>query len=64
MPVQNITTCTFGDPDEKTLYVTTARAEASPLDRLAGGLFAMRTEVTGQAENRFLVFGAGRFKRA
>jgi sugar lactone lactonase YvrE len=58
MPVQNITTCTFGDADRKTLYVTTASIEAPPHDRLAGGLFAIRTEVQGQAENRFAIFEA------
>jgi len=57
MPVQNITTCTLGDADRKTLYVTTATVEAPPGDRLAGGLFAIRTEVEGQPENRFAIFG-------
>src|SRR5437667_8070381 len=28
MPVKNITTCTFGGPDRKTLYVTTASIQA------------------------------------
>ncbi|MGB6430856.1 MAG: SMP-30/gluconolactonase/LRE family protein [Candidatus Acidiferrales bacterium] len=55
MPVQNITTCTFGGTDGRTLYITTARAEAASYERLAGGLFSMRTEVPGQSENRFLV---------
>ena len=55
MPVQNITTCTFGGPGLKTLYVTTARIEAPPGDRLAGGLFAIPTEVAGQPENQFQV---------
>ena len=40
MPVKNITTCTFGGADLKTLYVTTA---ASPNQRLAGGLFAIQS---------------------
>jgi len=57
MPVKNITTCTFGGPDLKTLYITTARIEAPPQDRLAGGLYAMRSDVAGQAENRFRAFG-------
>jgi sugar lactone lactonase YvrE len=60
MPVQNITTCTFGGTDRKTLYVTTAAIEAPLADRLAGGLFAIRTEVPGQPENRFAIFGIGR----
>lgn len=60
MPVQNITSCTFGGVDLKTLYITTARANAPAGDRLAGGLFAMRTEVAGLAENRFRIFGGRR----
>lgn len=55
MPVPNVTTCAFGGADGKTLYVTTARSEKSPHDRLAGGLFAIRTDVAGQVENRFRV---------
>jgi sugar lactone lactonase YvrE len=57
MPVKNITTCTFGGADRKTLYVTTARAEAPPGDRLAGGLYAIPTEIAGQPENQFRAFG-------
>jgi sugar lactone lactonase YvrE len=53
MPVKNITTCCFGGADLKTLFVTTASAHAPLGDRLAGSLFAIRTEVKGQAENRF-----------
>jgi sugar lactone lactonase YvrE len=55
MPVQNITTCTFGGPDLKTLYITTARSEAPAGDRLAGGLYAIPTQVAGQPENEFLI---------
>jgi len=57
MPVKNITTCTFGGPERKTLYVTTARVEAPAGDRLAGGLYAIQSEVAGQPENQFRVFG-------
>ncbi|HEY0704796.1 MAG TPA: SMP-30/gluconolactonase/LRE family protein [Candidatus Acidoferrales bacterium] len=53
MPVKNITTCCFGGEDLRTLFVTTASAHAALGDRLAGSLFAIRTEVKGQAENRF-----------
>jgi sugar lactone lactonase YvrE len=61
MPEKNITTCTFGGRDLKTLYVTTARSEAPVVDRLAGGLYAIQTDVAGQPENHFRVFGnAGR----
>jgi sugar lactone lactonase YvrE len=53
MPVKNITTCTFGGRDLRTLYVTTAKIEAPPEDRLAGGLYTVPTDVAGQPENRF-----------
>lgn len=59
MPVKNITTCTFGGPDRKTLYVTTAKIEAPAGDRLAGGLYAIQTDVAGQPENQFRAFGGG-----
>jgi sugar lactone lactonase YvrE len=55
MPVTNVTTCTFGGHDRKTLYVTTAASQEAG-NRLAGGLFAIRTEVSGQPENPFRVF--------
>jgi len=58
MPVQNITTCIFGGLARKTLYATTAAAGAPASDRLAGGLFAIRTTVSGQLENRFCGFGS------
>lgn len=56
MPVWNLTTCTFGGADRKTLYVTTASVQAPPGDRLAGGLFTIHTETEGQPENRFAIF--------
>lgn len=58
MPVRNITTCTFGGADLKTLFVTTASAGAAPSERSAGGLFAIQCEVSGQAENRFRALSA------
>ncbi len=58
MPVKNITTCTFGGSDLRTLYVTTASAQAALGQRLAGGLFAIECEVCGQPENRFRRLGA------
>ena len=64
MPVLNITTCAFGGADSKTLYITTARCESVPWERLAGGLFSIRTDVPGQPENRFKAFGAGGTRRA
>lgn len=53
MPVSNITTCTFGGPDLTTVYVTTAAMGTMPSERLAGGLFAIETDVKGLPENRF-----------
>lgn len=46
-PVHNPTTCVFGGPDYRTLYVTSARIHSPATDRLAGGVFALRTEVPG-----------------
>src|SRR5579862_7315484 len=60
MPVRNITTCTFGGIDLKTLYVTTARIESAPGDRLAGGLYAIQTNISGLPENQFRIFGTSR----
>lgn len=53
MPVSNITNCTFGGPDLKTLFITTAQGGDGPLERLAGGLFAVQSDVPGVAENVF-----------
>jgi len=55
MPTGNVTTCTFGGEDLRTLYITTASAGAKPGHRFAGGLFALETEIRGQGENRFLL---------
>jgi sugar lactone lactonase YvrE len=55
MPTPNVTTCTFGGADLRTLYITTAAAGAKPGDRFAGGLFSFETETKGQAENRMLL---------
>lgn len=53
LPADNITTCTFGGPDLKTLYITSARGETLAGNQMAGSLFAIRMEVPGQAENMF-----------
>jgi sugar lactone lactonase YvrE len=55
MPTENVTTCTFGGEDLRTLYITTAAAGAKPGNRFAGALFALATETAGQAENRFVL---------
>ena len=53
MPVDNVTTCTFGGPDLRTLYITTALSRRGSGGRFAGGLFALETSVKGQPENQF-----------
>lgn len=57
MPVSNVTSCTFGGVDYKTLYITTASLEAPSEERFSGGLFALRVDVPGALENRFRAFG-------
>lgn len=53
MPVRNVTTCTFGGPGLRTLYITTARDAEGPHERLSGSLFAMPAPVPGLPERRF-----------
>lgn len=60
MPSKNVTTCTFGGPELKTLYITSASSDAPAADRLAGGLYTLESQVAGQPENRFRVFGRSR----
>lgn len=50
MPVSNLTSCTFGGPELKTLFVTSA---AHPGELRAGSVFSMAVEVAGQPENVF-----------
>ena len=57
MPVGNITTCTFGGADLKTLYITTARSLSGPRARLSGGLYAIPVDVPGLPENHFRLGG-------
>lgn len=57
VPVSQPTACCFGDRDRRTLYITSARCALDP-DRLlaepvAGGLFAIRTDVPGPELPRF-----------
>jgi sugar lactone lactonase YvrE len=55
VPTTNITTCTFGGPDLTTLFVTSARNDADPGDRLAGSLWAMEVGVKGAPDYRVRV---------
>ena len=52
VPTLNLTTCVFGGPDLSTLFITSARNDGDPADRLAGALWAMDTAVQGRPENR------------
>ena len=54
VPAQNVTCCTFGGPDLRTLFITTA-AMSNPDDRLAGSLFSIRTDTPGTIGNRYQV---------
>ena len=57
MPVQRPTSCTFGGEDLSRLYITSAWTGLAEADRreqpLAGDLFLIQTEFTGQPENLF-----------
>jgi sugar lactone lactonase YvrE len=53
MPVGNVTTCTFGGPDLRTLYLTTAQGGHGRGERLAGGLYAVAVDTPGLPENKF-----------
>ena len=52
MPAHNVTTCTFGGPDLRTLYITTASILGQPGQRLAGSLFSLPVTVPGMPENK------------
>lgn len=52
MPTANITTCCFGGEDLRTLFITTAAMATREGDRLAGSLFALRTDTPGQPPRR------------
>lgn len=54
MPVAAPTTCTFGGPDLKTLYITSAGGGSAMArgERLGGGLFALAVDAPGLPENR------------
>jgi len=53
LPVTNVTTCTFGGPDLRTVFITTASALAPESERLAGSLFTLEASLAGLPENRF-----------
>lgn len=57
LPVQNVTSCTFGGSDMSTLFITTAREDLTEDDLLrqplAGNLFAYDAGVAGVPMNRY-----------
>ncbi len=57
LPCSQVTSCAFGGPDLKTLYITTAAIGLSEqqLERepLAGGLFAVNMDIAGMPANLF-----------
>ena len=53
MPASNVTNCTFGGADLRTLYVTTASLMTDDSEPLAGGLFAIPTDVQGSVTGSF-----------
>lgn len=52
MPCADVTTCTFGGPDLRTLYVTSASMRQHKGERLAGSLFSLESDVPGLPEYR------------
>jgi len=57
LPVSHVTSCAFGGPDLKTMYITTATLDLTPEQRtrepLAGGLFAVDMDIAGLPANAF-----------
>jgi sugar lactone lactonase YvrE len=57
MPVELVTSCTFGGPDLDELYITSAWIDVKPEDRaaqpMAGDVFRLKTSVKGIAEPFF-----------
>lgn len=57
VPATRVTACTFGGPDLRTLYATTARQKLSEAELaaqpLAGAVFALRVDTPGLPEPRF-----------
>jgi len=55
VPCPRPTSCTFGDADRRTLYVTSARIGVDPPCDSSGALFAYRLKVAGQAARNNLM---------
>jgi sugar lactone lactonase YvrE len=58
VPATHVTSCTFGGPGHRDLYITTARVGLTDAERAdqpgAGGVFRHRTDVPGLPSHRFL----------
>jgi sugar lactone lactonase YvrE len=52
IPVDNVTSCTFGGPDLRTLYITSAFG-VTRHERFAGGFFEMPFDAPGQRKMNF-----------
>lgn len=56
LPVSQVTSCTFGGPELRTLYITTARIGLSDAERaaqpLAGRMFQVELDAPGRASDR------------
>lgn len=59
LPVPNITCCSFGGKDFKTLFITTAKKDMSKKDLeeapLSGHTFMLKTDIIGQKVNNFKI---------
>jgi sugar lactone lactonase YvrE len=53
LPVPNVTSCAFGGQTLRTLYITTARSDASTRGRGEGGLFCLDSEFQGLQPNSY-----------
>lgn len=53
LPAVNVTSCAFGGPDRRTLYITTSRQGLAEPEPEAGGLFAVETGITGAPVHAF-----------
>lgn len=54
LPAERVSSCCFGGPGYRTLFVTTARSDAeNPAQPHAGGVFCFTPEVGGRAPGRF-----------
>lgn len=57
VPAHNVTSCAFGGPELKTLYITTASVDMTPDEKenypLAGSVFKVKTRVSGMPSTFF-----------